>query len=677
MKKIWQTHFTNFIISGIVLGVSSKIGLSKTEAAVSKVTSVMHEKSGSGSTSISTSTSTSTRAALKPSQPSVQSNAAVKSEPTIKTSANVNPESKETTKAASKPNKIEAIDSDEPEYESESGIEPTESDESDEVDTKDKTEKSSALDDTSAEQDIADMEAEINAAIEKQNLKSESVTKEESAMASVSDNAETTAVPPVPVTDKPAASVIKDTDVDAHAKSMLEIADNHRNHRTQFSPLESWSEGIRLYQEVATTQIPISPDLKARAIINLAEMTVWSPLGDTTLEKRSEAFHRIVEVTQSPSYSADVKGWAKRHLAKIYLVGGFNIEPVQAKKQALALLEDVIADPAVLIETKARAMIQLAYHYVSLAFDTSDKNALQQATKLLKNVFGNQAVRKPLRFDAKFLLASIENPYEDSNNEKRLALLSEIIADSTISTLEKAQVKERLAHYYLTRTFDVSIEEAHAKAHVLLKELAADKSLGAQDRINHYIQLTEHYIHVKLDLKPTESRAQALKMYNELPSKVQLNALQNYVYQKELAHYCVINAFHQDPIVSKQIANKIYQGLMNDSTLTIQQRSEIHWIIANLYIMKQLDPQTGVDGKSEGLTLIKRVINDPKVGFETINQFKLNLAILFQNNAFDFLPSNARSEAVSLLTELLNDNRISAIDKQQIQARLDVLNKMM
>ncbi|MES2253241.1 MAG: hypothetical protein V4482_06130 [Pseudomonadota bacterium] len=644
MKKIWPTHFTNFIISGIVLGASSEIGFTKTEEVVTEVTSATQA------------TPTSTKDASKS---SVKSSATAKSEATAK----AKPESKDATKATPKPKKIEPVDSVESE--------------SDNVETEKKTANPSADADASAEQGSAEMEAEIEGEIEKEHLKSEAVEKAESTMASVADSSGTTAAPAVPVTDKPATSVIKETEIDAHAKSMLEIADNHRNHRTQFSALESWKEAIRLYQEVAATQIAISPDLKARAIINLVEMTVWSPLGDTTLEKRLEAFHRIVEVTQNTSYSADVKGWAKRHLAKLYLVGGFDLEPVQAKRQALALLEEVIADSTVLAETKARAMIQLAYHYVSLAFDVSDKDALQQATKLLKAVFEDKAVREPLRVDAKFLLASIENPYDDSINEKRLALLREIIADSNISSVEKAKVKERLAHYYLARTFDVSIDEAHAQAHTLLKELAADTSLGAQDRINHYIQLAEHYIHVKLDLKPTESRAEALKMYNDLPSKIQLNALQSYVYQKELAHYCVINAFHEDPIVSKQIATKIYKSLMNDTTLTIQQRAEIYWIVANLYIMKQLDPQGGVDGKSEGLTLIKFIINDPKVGFETINQFKLNLAILFQNNAFSMLPSKARSEAASLLMELLSDNRISAIDKQQIQARLDVLNKMM
>jgi hypothetical protein len=54
----------------------------------------------------------------------------------------------------------------------------------------------------------------------------------------------------------------------------------------------------------------------------------------------------------------------------------------------------------------------------------------------------------------------------------------------------------------------------------------------------------------------------------------------------------------------------------------------------------------------------------------------LNLAILFENNAFSILPSRAKEEAASLLMELLADNRISAVDKQQIQARLDLLNKM-
>ena len=110
--------------------------------------------------------------------------------------------------------------------------------------------------------------------------------------------------------------------------------------------------------------------------------------------------------------------------------------------------------------------------------------------------------------------------------------------------------------------------------------------------------------------------------------------------------------------------------------MSIQQRAEIHWIVANLYITKQLDPQTGIDGKLEGLALIRRIISDPKVGAETINQFKLNLAILFESNAFAILPSRAKEEAASLLMELLADNRISAVDKQQIQARLDLLNKM-
>ena len=484
-----------------------------------------------------------------------------------------------------------------------------------------------------------------------------------------------TPTPATPATDKPTLSTSNDTDIDTNAKAMLEIADNHRNHRTHFSALESWNEALRLYREVATTQLAISPDLKARAIINLSEMTVWSPFGPTALDKKLEAVQHITEITHNTSCSPDVKGWAKRHLAKLYMSGDLDLEPMQARKQALTLLEEVIADATVLEETKARAMIQLAEYYARSKFEIAAKEALEKATKLLTDVFMDKNVRHALRIHSKMLLASIVNPYDDTHNQKRLTLLNEIIADTTNAPSEKAAAKEKLAQYYLENVFDVTPVEARTKAHALLKELAEDTGLSNQENLKHYVQLAEHYLHIKLDLKPTESRAQALKMYQELPSKIQLNIAQNYIYQKELAHYCVTNAFHQDPIASKQIAFKLYQSLINDESLPIQQRAEIFWIVANLYITKQLDPQTGIDGKVEGLALIKRVINDQNVGIELINQLKLNLAILYERNAFEILPSKSKEEAASLLNELLNSNTISMADKQKIQEKLDMLNK--
>ena len=622
MKKIWPTHFNPLVVSGIVLGMSGSGSFAAPSVNVSDDNAdavVRPKKVTAGSKS------------------SIKTNA---SAPTVKT---------EPTKVSqkSKPAKRAQPEADD-----------IEEDTSDSVVANDKD------------------EVEIENSVVKSSVKKDKPVKDAPAMASIAEKSEPQAViAPIPVTDKPVSSVVQETEIDRHAKSALEIADTHRNRRTHFSAVDSWKEAVRLYQEVALSQIPVSPDLKARAIINLVDITVLSPFAAIPQDKKLESLSSIIAITQNTLYSPDVRGWAKRHLAKLYLLGGFDLEPTQAKKQALALLEEVIADSAVLDETKSRAKIQLAHHYVSLAFDVTANVALEKATQLLTNVFEDENVRDALRADAKILLASIVNPYDDIKNTKRLKLLREVIANEKISISKRSKAKERLAHYYLENMFDVSPIEARKEAHKLLKELAAETKLREQERINHYVMLAEHYINVKLDLKPTESRAEALKMYQELPAKIQLNVLQNYVYQKELAHYCVINAFNQDPVLSKQIAIKIYQSLINDATLSIQQRTEIHWIVANLYITKQLDPQTGIDGKMEGLALIKRIISDPKVGVDTINQFKLNLAILFESNAFSILPSRAREEAASLLMELLADNRISAVDKQQIQARLDLLNK--
>lgn len=618
MKKLWPTQFNPLIVNGIILGMSSGLAFTASSAVDDDV---VIDKPTVGSKASEKS---------KVSPPSVKASSSSKTTPSSKAAG------KESPKSAS---------------------------------------KAKALADDEENEGIKD-EAEIEDSSVKSEVKKVQPVKDAPAMVSVNKPAPEQAVTPIPAPDKPVASVVNDTEIDRHAKSVLEIADNHRNHRTNFTAADSWKEALRLYQEVAMSQTPISPDLKARAIINVVDMTVLSPYAVLPQEKRLEALHSIIAITQNVMYSPDIRGWAKRHLAKLYVAGGFDLEPTQAKKQALVLLEEVVADTSVLNETKARAMIQLARNYVSLVFDVPANIALEKATKLLTDVFSNPNTRDGLSTKAKLLLASIVNPYEDITNAKRLKLLKEIIDDPKVAPHRKAKAKERLAHYYLDNTFDISPSDARKEAHKLLKELVAETNLSEQARINHYVMLAEHYINVKLDLKPSESRAEALKMYQDLPSKIQLNVLQNYVYQKELAHYCVINAFHQDPVVSKQIAFRVYQALINDATLSIQQRAEIHWIVANLYITKQLDPQTGIDGKLEGLALIKRIISDPKVGAETINQFKLNLAILFENNAFSILPSRAKEEAASLLMELLADNRISAVDKQQIQARLDLLNKM-
>lgn len=470
--------------------------------------------------------------------------------------------------------------------------------------------------------------------------------------------------------DKPVAIGIYNSEADKQALSMLQIADNHRNHRTHFSEAEALKEAARLYTEVDTSTLAISPDIRARAKINLIELTVWSPFEHATAEKKVTALNQFIAITQGKEYSADTIGWAKRHLAKIYLFGDFELEPAHVKAYALAILTETIANSSVSLETRMRATIQLAQHYIHAAFDVSEKVALENANKLLQGVYDNKDVRPELRAEAKLIRACITNPYEDLANKKRLQLLREIIVEKNISASITAKAKERLAYYYLTKTFDVPLMEARKQAHELLKDLEDDE-LTPKEKLYYYLHLASHYLHIKLDLKPSESRAAAFKMYKDLQKNLDLNIDQYYDYKMELAYYYVTNAFGQDPEKAQDAAVEIYQELLKNNALSLMQKANVYWTLASLYINNQLPTETGANGKTEGLSLINKIITDPATNYVVANQFKLNLAILMQNNALGLLPSKAAAEAVRLLTELVNDTRISAADKQLIQMRLD------
>ncbi|MES2252502.1 MAG: hypothetical protein V4482_02305 [Pseudomonadota bacterium] len=434
---------------------------------------------------------------------------------------------------------------------------------------------------------------------------------------------------------------------DDEAKNKINLADDIRNHITGLTFSGQIKEAYILY-DAAANVADISPDLHGRAKVNAAELYPYANTEDSsyaTIQQRKVEslglFNEVIDDTTA--FSAELKGWAKCRVAKLYLENTFDVEASAAKQKAIALLQEVIADKDIGVDTKARAKIQLAVNYIHMKLDVAESDARQKATSLLTEVKSDAHVIAALKGEAALELASIKNNEDDPYNAQRLKTLKDLSVDPAYSASIQAKAKVVIARGLLNGEFDAKPSEAATMALTMYKEIIAEP---------------------KPDAKP----------------EAKLDPSEYFSYKQEFALRLAHNSFHQKSKEAKDAAQALYTELLSDSQVTIvtDQKTAVKWQLALNYLDKKLDPPADKDARTAGVELINEIFNDSHVSLELAFVLKFNYARLHHcsiiSNPLGLQTNQAKDEALQILNDLLNDSHLSGKQKEMVQAELDVWN---
>lgn len=456
-----------------------------------------------------------------------------------------------------------------------------------------------------------------------------------------------TDIPMIDSAKMPGKLTVSKIGADDDAKSKISAADQLRARLTGITFSGKIKAAYTLYDEAANGS-EVSLDLRGRAKISAAELYPYANTEDSTYasiqQRKIESLKLFMDVIEEKSYSADIRGWAKCRLAKLYLENTFDVEPATAKQKALDLIQEVIADKDVNIDIKAHAKIQLATAYSKKMLDVSDADARQKADGLYNEVKRDPQVSVALKAKADFGLAEIKNADDDPYNTQQLKVLKDIFGVATYTESIRSKAKVKVARLLLDNQFDTKPSETYPMALGLYKEIIADPKPDA-----------------KADAK--------------------LDPAERYAYKHELALLLARNAFHQKSKEARDAAQVLYKELLdNNANISIytDQKAVVKWNLALHYLEKRLDPPAGKDAKTAGVDLINELLTDAHVSFDLFFVIKLNFARLHHfsmvNNPLVLPAGQAKDEALRILNELLTDSRASGKQKEMIQAELNRWN---
>ena len=455
-----------------------------------------------------------------------------------------------------------------------------------------------------------------------------------------------TDAPSVESVEMPGKLIVSKVGADDDAKAKISAADKLKSQVSGITFSATIKDAYNLYDAAANVS-DISLELRGRAKINAAELYPYANIDDSSYasiqQRKIESLKLFNDIIDDKDYSADVKGWAKCRLAKLYLENTFDIDPSVAKQKALSLLQEVTTDKDVNVDIKAHAKIQLATAYSQKKFDVSDVDSRQKADVFFNEVKKDTQVSIATRAKSAFGLASIKNIDDDPYNAQRLKVLKDISVEPTYSPSIQAKAKVKIARGLLSGEFDTKASEASALALGMYKEIIADP---------------------KPDSKP----------------ETKLDSAERFAYKQEFAFQLANNAFHQKSKEAKDAAQALYKELLDNGNVSVytDQKTVAKWNLALHYLEKKLDPPAGKDAKTAGTELINEILNDTHVSTEMLLLVKLNFARLHHysnvKNLLGLPTGQAKDDALQILNDLLNDKRLSGKQKEMVQAELDRWN---
>jgi uncharacterized protein (UPF0147 family) len=486
--------------------------------------------------------------------------------------------------------------------------------------------------------------------------------------------------------DEPEKMVSTDAAPDSAAISKLKIADNHRNYRTNFGYKDSQKEALRLYEEIMNDK-KVSSDVRARAKINYADVyknAHW--LNDTVKreQRNTDALRLFNEVIHETEISPDLKGWAKRHLSSLYSINNFDMDPVEARKKSISLLEEVCADPGVGAETKGRAKLSLASRYVSKDgqkdLGLTEEEGKAKAIVLMNEVINDIKARPDLRAEAKLSLARHSSEEDDFYKEKKLKLYKEVIADKSITPMLRAQTKASLATQYVWgNSFNLKKSEGSKIGLSLMEEAVNEPSLPIKERLQYKSQLKYWYRQYS-DMLPSEANAKALKLTLEIVEESRVDAKEYFKARLELANDYSNNSYKQKRSAATAAAHKIFNELLADKTLPVEDRIKVRKDLAQnyLYSWRGFEPEAGKDVKTTILNLYNEILADPELKQEEWYETKCAVADMYreyQARQLGMKKSEAKAERLRLYNELVEDKKLTPEQKKKVKKIIEELEK--
>ncbi len=440
--------------------------------------------------------------------------------------------------------------------------------------------------------------------------------------------------------DVPEKLDIKKVGNDDKALAILKIADDHRNNRLHFSLQTSLDEAIRLYEQVI--QLPeVSADLKGRAKLNISKiyiMLLKRDMDPRLVHKSQEQILQYInEILNDPTYSDDLKAWAGRFQAKLYLKGFYNMPPKEAHDKAFELLHKNLDAHHISAETRSRSRMQLAHGYLQNLFEAPHNNAVDLARALYQDVIEDAAASADIRVKARLALATFTEFYQDvpphEVQKQRFDLYKNAMEEQEVSPILKAQLYFIVATNYLMNAFSATPEDARENALDLLENIVKLDGLPQKLHVFYTVKLAENYLNCSFNLTPSESRSRALKIYDEIPKVVTLTPEQNYDYKLTLANYHVRNAFFLKSEEANLNALSLFSSLLDNIDLTPKQRSNVRWILAGHYATHALVPVSS-EPTHAAATLFNMLLSDPSLTEFEREEYRANLQNIVSNNGF-------------------------------------------
>lgn len=440
--------------------------------------------------------------------------------------------------------------------------------------------------------------------------------------------------------DMPEIEIVKKMPNDDRALAILTTADQHRNHRLHFTLEQSLIEALRLYASVISEK-DVSPDFKARAKIDTAKIYVTMLKHNLNLNMAQHSKEQILslvnEVLTDPLCSQDMKGWARRFQAKLYLKGFYTTNTKEAAEKAYALLHENLSQPNLAAETRDRSRMQLAQGYLTNIFSVPDKNSVTLAHALYTDVINDRSASSDMRAKARLALATYLEFYQDMNpsdiQKTRFDLFAAALNEPQLTAIMKANLDRLMAKNYLVNAFNVSPTTARDEGQKLLESAAHTQGLPNKQKLFYSIELAEHYLNCLFNVKPSESRTIALKMYNDIPRTISMTPEQSYEYRIALANYHIKNLFHLKPEDAQRNALDLFQDVINDIAYSTKQKSDVRWMLATLFASHALKPVLG-DSTTAAVDQFRKIFNDISLSDPERAGYIANLRTLIINNAF-------------------------------------------
>ncbi|MDP3372404.1 MAG: hypothetical protein Q8S21_05915 [Candidatus Paracaedibacteraceae bacterium] len=382
--------------------------------------------------------------------------------------------------------------------------------------------------------------------------------------------------------------VIHETNISADFKGWAKrhLAKLYLSNNFDMEPFEAKRKSASLLDEVCK-DVDITPETRSRAKIELAaryntkDATALKIFGITEEEGKSKAITLLNEVVTDTKARPDLRAEAKLALAKT----GLDEDDFYKQKLLLAYKE-VIADQTITNLMRAQTKAQLASHYIdNYSFNLKRSEASKIGFNLLQEVANDKTlpIQKRLEYkqELKWYYSYLPDLVPSEAYAKSLALALEIVEESRIDAKEFFKARVQLANDYSRNIFKQKKAVAEKESQKILKELLADTTLTTEDKIELRTDLANKYLSLWPGVKPIDGndvKTATLALYNEILAypdlkqekwfKIKCTVANMYLYHTE-----VLNIKKSD---GKAESLRLYNELLENKKITSAQKKKIY-----------------------------------------------------------------------------------------------------